>query len=138
MTYRICLILITSALGTFAQNTGTELLSKMHNRYKGAMCRYYTFSQKNNHYENDTLIGQSVWHESVGLPDQFRIVFGDSAKGNMVLFRNDSVYRYKRSAVMQAKRDSNNLLLLLGGMYYREFDDVSERLKSAGYNLHKL
>jgi hypothetical protein len=131
----LCVFLIT---GIHAQKTGEELLRKMHDRYHNGMCRNYTFSQRNTHYQNDTIIGNSVWHESVGLPDRFRIVFGDSAKGNVVLFRNDSVFRFRKEQMVQSKRDSNNLLLLLGGMYYRQFDDVKARLSSAGYNLSKL
>jgi hypothetical protein len=121
----------------FSQQTGEDILKRMHEKYREGMCRNYTFSQRNSHYQNDTLIGPSVWHESVGLPDKFRIVFGDSAKGNMVLFRNDSVFRYRNNKVLKASSDSNNLLLVPGGMYYRDFNDVKRRLSSSGYDLSK-
>ena len=120
-----------------AQSTGADVLAQMHKRYGKGMCQYYTFSQRNTHYENDTMVGNSVWHESVGLPDKFRIVFGDSAKGNSVLFRNDSVYHFRKSSLAKADRDSNTLLLLLGGMYYRDLQDVEARLKKAGFDLEK-
>src|SRR4051812_35817879 len=95
-------VLLISPVIYFSQQKADDILKKMHDRYKGAMCRNYTFSQRNSHYQNDTLIGTSVWHESVGLPDRFRIVFGDSAKGNMVLFRNDSVFRYRNEKMLKA------------------------------------
>lgn len=111
------------------------MLAQMYDRYKNGMCQYYTFSQKNTHYKNDTVIGESVWHESVGLPDKFRIIFGDSAKGNSVLFRNDSVFHYRRSRIIKAYPDSNTLLLLLGGMYFRELGEVKARLFKAGFEV---
>lgn len=132
------LFFMVLALAAQAQKTGDELLAMMHKRYYMAMCRNYTFSQRNNHYENDSLVGTSVWHESVGLPDKFRIIFGDSAKGNSVLFRNDSVYHFRAGALKKAEQDSNTLLLLLGGMYYRDLGDVKARLQQAGYDLSKL
>jgi hypothetical protein len=118
-----------------AQETGTSILKKMHDKYKGGICKSYTFSQKNTHYNNDTVVGNSEWHEAVEFPDKFRIVFGDKTKGNSVLFRKDSVLNYRNYKLTKSSADSNNLLLLLGGMYYRNFDDVTTRLAAAGYDL---
>lgn len=135
MIRTFCLVAFLIAHVATAQTTAVQLLEKMHTRYKEGTCKNYTFSQRNTHYNNDTVIGESVWHESVGLPDKFRIVFGDSAKGNSVLFRNDSVFHYRRSELVKSSADSNTLLLLLGGMYYRSINDVKSRLKNAGYDL---
>jgi len=113
---------------------GEELLLKMHAHYKGAPCKGYRFSQKNSHYRNDSLVGISVWHESILFPDKFRINFGDTSLHNFVVFRNDSAFNFRNGAFIRERRDSNNLLLLLGGMYYRSADEMLARLKAAGYN----
>ena len=137
MIRSFALVVVTLAINFsgLCQQGGHPILEKMHTRYRNGMCQFYTFSQRNTHYQNDTVIGNSVWHESVGLPDKFRIVFGDSAKGNSVLFRNDSALHYRRSKFSKSSSDSNSLLLLLGGMYYRELGDVKARLFKAGFDL---
>ena len=119
----------------FGQGKGIDVLKKMHVTHKGGICKSYSFSQRNTHYRNDTVLGNSEWHESVEFPDKFRIVFGEKFKGNYVIFRNDSVYNYRRSELVRSSTDSNTLLLLLGGMYYRDVEDVARRLQAKGYDL---
>src|ERR1700740_2989235 len=71
--------------------TGDDLLEAMHQAFKTGPCKAYTFSQKNTHYKNDSITGNSEWHEAVEFPDKFRIDFGDTKSGNFVIFKNDSV-----------------------------------------------
>ncbi len=118
--------------------TGKDVLNAMHQKYKNGPCRSYTFSQKNTHYRNDSIIGKSEWHEAIELPDKFRINFGTPESGNFVIFKNDSSYRYKNNQFKKKKEDVNILLLLLGGMYYREFPDGISRLEKGHYNTQIL
>src|SRR5258706_12667009 len=105
------------------ESEGFVFLKKMHEKYYQAPCRAYTFSQKNSHYRNDSLIGNSEWHEAVEFPDKFRIGFGQRADSDFVIFMNDSAFNFRSGQLMKARVDSNTLLLLLGGMYYRDFND---------------
>lgn len=116
-----------------AQN-GEVYLKKVHERFYQAPCKIYSFSQKNEHYRNDSLIKTSVWHEVIEFPDKFRIHFGELTEGNYVLFKNDSVFNYRKSKFLKSRADSNSLLLILGGMFYRSYEEVLLRLKGAGYN----
>lgn len=116
------------------QPAAKELLQTMHKRYYQAPCKIYTFSQKNTHYKNDTVSGHSEWHESIEFPDKFKIEFGSKGSGNFVVFKNDSVFNYQKNKFLKSRADSNTLLLLLGGMYYRSLEDVIERLQKAKYN----
>ncbi len=118
--------------------TGQDVLSYLHQTYRNGPCKAYTFSQKNTHYRNDSVVGTSEWHEAIEFPDKFRIDFGDKASGNYVIFKNDSSYRYKNFELRGKKYDANVLLLLLGGMYYRELPDVMTRLQKEGYNTSVL
>lgn len=118
--------------------SGTEVLQKMYDAYKNAPCKMYTFSQKNTHYRNDSIIGNSEWHEAIEFPDKFRINFGDTLKGNFVVFKNDSSYSYRNFELKKTSYNSNSLLLLLGGMYYRNFEDVISRLDKEHYNTNVL
>ncbi len=115
-------------------NTGKDLLNYLNEKYKSAPCKAYTFSQKNKHYRNDSVVRTSEWHEAIEFPDKFRIDFGDKTSGNFVIFKNDSSYRYKQSKLVKTAYNPNTLLLLLGGMYYREQDDITRRLEKEHYN----
>jgi outer membrane lipoprotein-sorting protein len=118
--------------------TGDDVLSHLHRKYKNAPCKAYTFSQKNTHYRNDSITGHSEWYESIEFPDKFRIDFGEKAAGNFVIFKNDSSYRYKKGELSGRKYDENILLLLLGGMYYRDLQDVTARLHKKEFNTSVL
>ncbi len=136
---RILLIFITCTGIACAQNSGGEVyLKQVHERFYQAPCKVYSFSQKNFHYRNDSLVNTSVWHEAIEFPDKFRIHFGNVADGNYVLFKNDSVYNYRGARFLKSRADSNSLLLILGGMFYRSFEEALLRLKNAGYKTDVL
>ncbi|MDF2452642.1 MAG: hypothetical protein K0S26_2146 [Bacteroidota bacterium] len=118
--------------------TGQDVIRFMHEKYKQGPCKSYTFSQKNSHYRNDSIVGNSEWHEYIEFPDKFRIDFGKSGDGNFIIFKNDSSYRYKNSQLKKVKEDPNILLLLLGGMYYRELSDVYARLEKEHFHTEIL
>jgi len=121
----------------FAQ-TGREVIKSVHKRYYQASCKVYTFSQRNTHYKADTISGHSEWHEAIDFPDKFRIDFGDKANGNFVIFKKDSVFNYKKGELVKTRSDSSTLLLLLGGMFFRNMEDVLGRMRAAHYNLNVL
>ena len=55
-----------------------------------------------------------------------------------MIFKNDSSYNYRKNELKKIKYNTNTLLLLLGGMYYRELADVDTRLKNEGYSTQVL
>jgi len=112
---------------------GNDVINFMYKKYKKAPCKSYTFSQKNTLYRNDSIIGNSVWHESIEFPDKFRIDYDDKTKGNYVIYKSDSVFYFKNSKLKKSMSEQNILLLLLGGMYYREFAETIKRLKKEGF-----
>lgn len=117
---------------------GKDVLDFMYQKYRQGPCKRYTFSQKNTHYRNDSIVGHSEWHEYIEFPDKFRIDFGEKTEGNFVIFKNDSSYSYRKNELKKIKYDTNTLLLLLGGMYYREPSDVDTRLNNEGYKTQIL
>lgn len=114
--------------------TGKDVINFMYQKYKQGPCKSYTFSQKNTHFRNDSIIGNSEWHEYIDFPDKFRIDFGKTEDGNFVIFKNDSSYLYKKNQLKKVSENSNTLLLLLGGMYFRELNDIITRLEKEHYN----
>ncbi len=102
------MLLLWFSLQLQAQKNDAEVfLQKVHKSFYLAPCKIYSFSQKNEHYRNDSLIRTSVWHEAIEFPDKFRIHFGEPSKGNSVLFRNDSAYNYKQDKLFKTRADSN-------------------------------
>lgn len=135
---RLPIALCTFILAVFfgrAQQPGESLIRNMHSKYYEGPCKKVSFSQKNTHYRHDSVKGKSVWYEKIEYPDKFLIQFGNAADGNYVQYRNDSAYHYKAGKLIKAKPDANELLLLLGGMYYRPVEDVIARIKKGGFNL---
>jgi len=138
MRKTILLLHVLLSVSLHAQTPGESLIRQMHQKNYQGPCKTYSFSQRNTHYRNDSVVGKSVWHEAVEFPDKFRIHFGNISDGNYVQYRNDSVYRYKSGKLVRSNFDTNELLLLLGGMYYRPVEDVILRLRNGGYNLTHL
>jgi outer membrane lipoprotein-sorting protein len=125
------------AYGQF--HSGEELLQAMYSKYAGNYCQTIQFDQKTFRYDtNHVLKDTSRWYEWINYPDKFRIDFGKKFGGNCVIFKNDSSFSYKNHKLVKTGTDENDLLLLLGGMYYRKYEDVIARLNKAGYNLKKL
>ena len=110
----------------------------MFETYKNGPCKAYTFSQKNTHYKNDSVAGNSVWHEAIEFPDKFRIDFGEKQAGKFVVFKNDSAYNYSNFVLKKKRPDTNSLLLILGGMYYRTYEESLKRLQAEGYDVKIL
>ncbi len=133
----LCFLFVSDLVKAQYKN-GQELLTAMHKRYYQAPCKIYAFSQRNTHYKADTVSSHSEWHEVIEFPDKFRIDFGNPSEGNYVVFRNDSVFNFKAGKQVKMRADSNTLLLLLGGMFYRPLDDVIARVKAQGYDLDVL
>ena len=83
----IFLFLIQNVI-SYSQSDGISILKMVHQKYYQAPCKCYTFSQKNKHYRNDSVIRESEWHEAIEFPDKFRIDFGKKEEGNFVIFKS--------------------------------------------------
>ena len=141
----IVLLFFISSSVLFAQyKTGEELLAAMHKKYYNNYCKTLQFEQKTIRYKEsvdtreDVIIDTAYWYEWISYPDKFRIDIGTKFGGNGVIFKNDSAYNYRKHKLVKTREDKNDLLLLLGGMYFRKFSDVTTRLKEAGYDLNKI
>ena len=76
-----------------------------------------------------------VWEYQ--FPNDFRIDFGNPDSGNAVIFKNDSSYLFRGGKKVRVSPDEDDLLFLLGGMYFYPFDEVITKMKSFGYDLDK-
>src|ERR1700712_1629402 len=115
-----------------------DVLKKMHDRYAGKWYKTFTFNQTTEIYHNDSLKRSETWYENINFPNDFRIDFGNPDSGNAVIFKNDSSYLFQKGQRVQVRPYADDLLFLLGGMYFYPFAEVTEKMKSFKYDLDKF
>ncbi len=97
-----------------------QLIGAMHAAYSGRWYRNLTFVQKTTYVRPDgTPSRVETWYETGVMPGRLRIDLGDIAKGNGVLFRNDSTYQMQGGRVTQ-KMAGRNILMTLGFDVYSQ------------------
>lgn len=115
-----------------------EVLKKMHKRYEGKWYKTFSFNQTTEIYRNDSLVRSETWYENIKFPGKFRIDFGNPDSSNAIIFKNDSSYLFRHLKLARVKPDHNDLLFLLGGMYFYPFDSVIAKMEAFGYDLNKF
>lgn len=115
-----------------------DVLKKMHDRYSGKWYKTFSFNQTTEMYRNDSLKRTETWYENIKFPNDFRIDFGNPDSGNAVIFKNDSSYVFRNGTFAGVRLDENDLVFLLGGMYFYPFEEVLTNMKSLGYDLNKF
>jgi hypothetical protein len=128
-------LLFSGLLAFHPTPKGEAVVKKMYDRYKNTWYRNFTFDQTTQIYQNDSLKKSDTWHEAMVYPDQLRIDFGAIDSGNAVLFRGDSTYRFKQGKLATAVKGENELVFLLGGMFFHPFEEVKAKFKALGYDL---
>jgi hypothetical protein len=131
----ISLIAVIPAL---SQRTGEDLVKKMYARYSGKWYHSLTFNQTTEFYKNDSLKGSQTWYEAIVFPDQFRIDFGSTDSGNAVIFKGDSSYSFKKGQLQGARVNDNDLIFLLGGLYFYPLEQTIQKFRAFGFNLDKI
>ncbi|MCD6012402.1 MAG: hypothetical protein K0Q79_2264 [Flavipsychrobacter sp.] len=117
---------------------GAKVIYKMYHRYHGKWQRTLKFTQHTEKYRNDSLVSTETWYETIVYPNLFRIDFGNPADGNCLVFRYDSVYRFKMHELVSAKQNRSELVYLIGGMYFEnEPAAAAKRIAAMGYDLGK-
>lgn len=134
----IVIVIAGSASSFFIPRGSIEVLKKMHDRYFGKWYKTFSFNQTTEVYRNDSLKRTEIWYENIEFPNNFRIDFGNPDSGNAVIFKNDSSYLFKNSQKTGVRPDNDDLLFLLGGMYFYPFNDVIAKMKLFGYDLDKF
>lgn len=133
----LLLILCLQSLYTYAQS-GEEVVNRMYNKYHGKWHQTLTFVQKTEFYRNDSLKGTQTWYEAIKYPELFRIDIGSPDSGNTSLFRNGVTYRYKNKQMVSSRGGENDLIFLLGGMYFQPLDSVKETMKSLHIDISQM
>lgn len=112
-------------------------LEEVYETYQGKWYKSFTFRQTTEKYKDGKLTGTETWYEYGILPDKFRIDFGVSTTGNFVIYRSDSLFAYKEGKQTAARPQKNDLLFLLGGMYFYDKPAFLERMQAFGFKTDK-
>ncbi len=134
----LALVCVIGASWVKTPVTGKELLTTMHEKYAGKWYKTFQFKQTTDMYKNDSLIRSQVWNEYIQFPQNFRIDFGNADSGNAVIFKNDSSYYFKNSQLLRTNYYPNDLLFLLGGMYFYPLDEAIAKMKTYGFDINKF
>jgi hypothetical protein len=116
---------------------GEEIIKKMYARYSGKWPQSITFEQTTKNYRNDTLRRTQIWNETMLFPDKLRIDVTPLEDHNFYIFRSDSTFIIRNGKLTGARNKENDLIFLLGGMYFLPVDTTIARLHSMGYDLSK-
>lgn len=130
MKHKLLAVALLPMLMLAQKPSGKQLILSLHKLAKP--CKSLSFKQTTNKYHNDSLKSASTWTEYLEYPDKLRIEFGDTANRNFVVFKNDSAWNYRGNTFIEKHEDKNLIMLLLGGLYYRDTDDVLKRITAAG------
>ncbi len=133
-----CIAIFIFALSMTNIDGSRDVLKKMHDRYTGKWYKTLRFNQTTEVYSNDSLKRTETWYEHIKFPNDFRIDFGNPDSGNAVIFKKDSSYFFKNGKRAGVRLEKNDLIFLLGGMYFYPFAEVITKMKSFGYDLDKF
>lgn len=131
------LLFACCSLSALSAQNGEQTLEKMYRTYAGKWCNTLTFVQRTENYQNDSLTKISTWYETIAYPGKFRMDFGDPAKGNATLFLGDSVFTFRKGAFVKKEYRVNDLIFLLGGMYFHPLEKVKKLFGEFGFDLSK-
>lgn len=114
-----------------APEDGAALIREMRARYDGQWYQTLTFVQTTT-FAN----GQSQkWYEALALPGRLRIDVAPVADGNVIMFRNDSLYRFQGGSLAGVVAQQHPLLILGFDVYLSPADETIEKLSGLGFDL---
>jgi hypothetical protein len=110
---------------------GAEVIQRMHARHAGTWYRTVTFVQKTSYPDGRT----ETWYEAASLPGRLRIDVAPVDSMNTILFREDSVYQYRRGAIAVREAMVHPLLVLGFDVYAQPPERTVAKLRTLGFDL---
>ena len=114
--------------------TGADVIRLMQSRYAGRWYTTATFVQTTTHPDGSV----ETWYEAMSLPGSLRIDIAPLSKRSVLLFRNDSIYRYLDGELKFGRALVHPLMLLGFDVYGQAPDKTIASLTTLGYDLSKV
>lgn len=114
---------------------GDAVVRAMHQRYAGKWYSTLTFVQT-------TVLTQpaphtETWYEALQFPGLLRIDVAPLDSGNTILFRNDSLYRFRQGKQVGSRPLVHPLMVLGFDVYFDPPEQTIARLKGLGFDLSR-
>ena len=117
---------------------GTELVTRMHDRYAGKWYNTVTFTQTTTQHLPDGTERISTWHEALRAPGILRIDIGAPADGNVVIYTRDSSYRVRGGKLIRAEPDANPFMPFVATMYHVPVAETLGELARWKFDLSRI
>ncbi len=114
--------------------TGAEVIRMMQAKYAGKWYQTLTFVQATKHADGSV----ETWYEAMRVPGALRIDIAPLSAQSVILFRNDSIYRYVGGELKLARPLVHPLLLLGFDVYGQPPEKTIATLNGLGYDLSKV
>lgn len=119
------------AHNTAQKTDARSMYSYFKDVHKSNRLKNFTFYQETIRFDSiGNIRDTATWYEAVQYPNNFRIDFGNSEKGNINLWRRDSVYVVRKHKYVKSGLDRPASLLTKGGYHYYSMEETLERLDS--------
>lgn len=129
-----------SSLATTQQmpRDGTELVTRMHDRYAGHWFRTVTFTQTTTQHLPDGTNRVSTWHESLRAPGILRIDVGAPGDRNVIIYTRDSSFRVRGGKLVRAEADANPFMPFVATMYHVPVSETLGELARWKFDLSRI
>lgn len=117
-----------------APSDGKALLKAMHDKYP-SWYTTLTFVQTTYDLRKNTT---ETWYEAARIPGMLRIDIAPIDSGNVLLFRNDSIYQFHGGALKGSQPFVHPLMVLGFDVYRDPVEKTITRLEGLGYDLSKI
>jgi len=114
--------------------TGADVIRMMHDKYDGKWYRTATFTQRTIRPD----VPVEIWYEALAVPGSLRIDIAPLTGQNVLLFHDDSIYRYAGGELKMSRPFVHPLLLLGFDVYAQPTDKTIAALSALGYDMTKL
>ncbi|HOX21227.1 MAG TPA: hypothetical protein PLI70_09890 [Gemmatimonadales bacterium] len=127
-------LMISPSSAVIDPTTGADVIRMMQAKYEGKWYRTLTFVQATRHADGSV----ETWYEAMRIPGALRIDIAPLAAQSVMLFRNDSIYRYVGGETKLARSLVHPLLLLGFDVYGQPAEKTIATLTALGYDLSKV
>lgn len=121
-----------------APASGTELVTRMHDRYAGKWYNTVTFTQTTTQHRPDGTERVSTWHESLRAPGILRIDVGPPADSTVIIYTRDSSYYIRNGKLVNAAADANPFMPFVVTMYHVPVSETLGELARWKFDLSRI
>jgi len=130
------LFLLVSSLSA-QPASGSEVVQKMYDQYKGRWYTDLTFTQQSIFYKDGKVDREEIWHEAIKMPKGLVIKFGSKDSANGLVFMNDTQYVFRSNVIVQRTRRIHDLLLLGFEVYFKDPAESGRKLQELGFDMSR-